>query len=88
MCFGRQTGVIGCCICLHKYCFNAPLELGDDLRNKNGFIEVVPGLELRSPRINEHGAPVDQFSTEFHCVNCGQNNRVKGKAEPSQRAEL
>lgn len=80
--FGRRTGVIGCCIRLHNYCINARLELGDDTKNKNEIIEVVPELELFATRVNEHGAP-DNLTTEFRCMNCGQSSRVKGKADPS-----
>lgn len=85
--FGRRTGVIGCCIRLHNYCVNERLELGEDLKNNNGFIGVFPGLELLCRRVNEHGARVD-LTTECGCVNCRQISRVKGKADLSRRAEL
>lgn len=52
--FGHSTGVIGCCICLYNCCINAQLELSDDLKNKNEFIELVSGLELFATPVNKH----------------------------------
>ena len=86
--FEIRSAIIGCCIRLHNYCINARLELEDELKKEDGFIEVVPGLELLAPRVNEQRASVDHMHTECHCVNCRQTSRIKMKADPSRRTEL
>lgn len=88
MSFGHRSAVIGCCIRLHNYCLNARLEFDDELKKSNGFIKVVPGLELLAPRVNEDGEPVDHLTTECRCINCRQTGRIRMKGDPSQRAEL
>lgn len=73
---------------LHNYCVNAMLELGDELKKRNGFIEVVPRFGLLAPRVNDHEVPMDQLTTECMFMNCRQSGRVRMKAYPSLRAKL
>ena len=86
--FEKRSSLIGCCIRLHNYCIDSPLELANKLKKANGWIEVVPGLKLLAPMVNEQGVPVEQLTRECRCANCGQAGRATVTVDLSKRTEL
>jgi len=88
MAFEKRAAVVGFCIRLHNYCVNARLELSEELKKKEGFIEVVPGLRRLAPQLNDEGAPVEHMTGNCRCQNCKHSVRSTESPDTSRRDEL
>lgn len=88
MSFNRRMAVVGCCIRLHNYCINERVELDEQVRTENGVIEVIPGLSVMAPFLNDNGVPVENLHSDCNCETCIKGLKDKTKADNSRRIEL
>lgn len=88
MAFNKIAAVIGFCIGMHNYCTDVLLDLSDELKKKEVFIEVVTGIKRLALMLRDRSTPLDGLANDFHCASCGQGVRSPVRSHASRRTEL
>lgn len=74
---------------LHKttnFCVDAIIEVHGELMKRDDNVEVVPGLSMVPPWLNQSRSPVDNLTTECRCENCSRTGRAHVKSDTSKNA--